>query len=138
MPTLAAKSPGPKIRVSMRLEACAIASMLTRPSGLSICTSSPIRPVEPELRLELREQPVGELHIAGRLDLREHHAVERRTGALDDVHDVAEAPAGARVVHTHDLRGRLPVLVVERVDDVLSRASFFSSGATASSRSRKT
>ena len=76
---------------------------------------------QPELALELREQPVGELDVAGGLGLRQHDAVEVRARALDDVDDVAEAPAGARVVHAHHLRGREPLLVVQGIDDVLAR-----------------
>ncbi len=41
---LAMKSAGPKINVSTRGDACAIASMLMRPLAFSICASMPIRP----------------------------------------------------------------------------------------------
>ena len=40
----AMKSAGPKMIVSTRGEAAAIASTLTRPAAFSICASMPIRP----------------------------------------------------------------------------------------------
>ena len=121
MPVVAAKSPGPKINVSMRSEAGAIDSIFTSPRGLSICTSRPMRRVRPSSASSCREQPVGEVDVAGRLDLREHDAIEIASGTLDDVDDVAEAPPRAHGVHTHDLRRGRPARRPKRVDDVLPR-----------------
>ena len=52
-----------------------------RRARVSICTSSPIAPLEPELALELREQVVERSARVGALDLGQHDAVERAPGA---------------------------------------------------------
>ena len=119
MPALAAKSPGPKISVSTRSEAAAIDSMFTSPRGLSICTSRPMRREPPSSSSSCESRRSAKWTSAARLDLREDDAVEPCGSALDHVGDVAEAPAGARIVHAHGSRSRAPLEPEQRVDDLL-------------------
>ena len=57
---------------------------------------------------------------------------------LDHIDDVLKSTSGWDRNDTNDLGRRDPSLANQRVDDVCRVASFFSRGATESSRSRKT
>ena len=60
----AMKSAGPKMIVSMRGDAAAMASTSTRPLAFSICASMPMRPTSsPQRLLDLGQQQVQRVHL---------------------------------------------------------------------------
>ena len=89
----AMKSAGPKMMVSIRGEAAAMASTLTRPAGvldLRLDADPTDRQTDRLLHLGQREVKPGDL--LGGLHLGQHDAVEVRPGALDDLDHVAVRP----------------------------------------------
>ena len=114
----AMKSAGPKMIVSTRGDAVAIASTLIRPSAFSICASIPIRPTSrPTDLLDLGQQQVEGDDLLGGLHLRQHDAVEVGAGALDDLDHVAVRPLRRPVVDPDDADLVAPAAGVERLDD---------------------
>ena len=98
----AMKSAGPKMIVSTRGEAAAMASTLVRPSAFSICASMPIAAhVEAGGLLDLGQQQVERDDLLGGLHLGQHDRVEVGAGALDHLDDVGVGPLGRPVVDPH-------------------------------------
>ena len=116
------KSAGPKMIVSTRGDAAAMASTSTRPLAFSICASMPIRPTSRPMRLlDLGQQQVQRVHLRRGLHLRQHHRVEVGAGALDDRDHVAVGPLRGPVVDPHHAGLARPVALVQRRDDVGAR-----------------
>ena len=89
----AMKSAGPKMMVSTRGDAAAMASTSTRPRGVLDLglDADAARPRAPGL-LQLGQQQVERVHLRRRLHLGQHHRVEVGAGALHDGDDVAVGP----------------------------------------------
>ena len=95
----AMKSAGPKMIVSTRGDAFAMASIVEQPARvLDLRLDADPPDLEADRALDLGEQQVQRRHLRGRLHLRQHDAVEVGAGALDDVDDVAVGPRGRPVV----------------------------------------
>ena len=74
--------------------------------------------------LDLGDEQVEGHHLLGRLNLRQHDAVEVRPGPLDDGDDVVVGPVRGPVVHPYDAGLAAPVTLVERGHDVVAGALF--------------
>ena len=134
----AMKSAGPKMIVSTRGEAAAMASTLISPSAFSICASMPIRPdLEPVAFSIWVSSRSSATTCSAVCTFGSMIAVEVRPGTLDDLDHVAIGPLRGPVVDPHgaDLVAPPPSFSAATM---FLRASGLASGATASSMSRKT
>jgi hypothetical protein len=134
----AMKSAGPKMIVSTRGEAAAMASTFTRPAAFSICASMPIPPTGSPTALSTW------------VSVRSSHWTCAASTTLGSITQSRLAPAPSttsitsRYVHgvvrslTRTTRVRPPQSPSFSAATMFLRASGFASGATASSRSRKT
>ena len=76
---------------------------------------------EPLRELDLGQQLVGHLDVAGRADLRHHDRIELRARALDDRDQVLVVVRRVGAVDAHDDRLGTEVQRVQRLDDPFAR-----------------
>ena len=104
--------------VSRRSLAAQISSTLMMPArGLDLGLDPDARLAAGDL-LDLGEQHVERLHVAGVLHLRQHELVESLARALDDFDDVAVRPLGVPRVDPDAQHAVAPVELVDRLDDL--------------------
>ena len=100
----------------------AIASHATSPVASSICASIPIRPdLVPVRQLDLRDQLVRHLDVAGRAHLRHHHRVQPVAGLLDDRDQVLVVVRRVRAVDAHHHGLGAEVGRAQRLDHPVAR-----------------
>ena len=126
----AMKSAGPKMIVSTRGDAVAIALTFDQAQRVLDLRLDPDLPdLVAHGLLDLGEQQVQRDDLLGRLHLRQHDRVEVRTGALDDLGDVAVGPLGGPVVDAHHAEPVAPAALVQRRHDRLAGAGLGQRGA---------
>ena len=79
-------------------------------------------------QLDLGQQLVGHLDVAGRADLRQHHRVELLAGLLDDVDQVAVVVRRVGAVDAHDHGRGAEVVLAQGSDDEPARVGLLGLG----------
>ena len=80
------------------------------------------------LGLELRQQVIDEVQLAGVLDLGHHDAVQPVTGTADDGGDVTQAPARGDAVDADDPGLAGVVVGAQRIDHPVTRVDLLQRG----------